>query len=86
MAYDMLPMLYAPLSGGEVPVREFIAAFPLPQQTETWQTAYTAALYFWELASQDKRISGSFREICKRNHDILAETHMCFVAYAQNSL
>ena len=85
-AYDMLPMLYAPLSGGEVPVREFIAALPLPQQTEAWQIAYTAALSFWELASQDKRISGSFREICKRNHDILAETHMCFVAYAQNSL
>ncbi len=45
-AYDMLPMLYAPLSGGEVPVREFIGALPLPQQTEAWQIAYTAAISF----------------------------------------
>ena len=29
-AYDMLPMAYAPLAGGEVPPRDFTPALPLP--------------------------------------------------------
>ncbi len=69
----MLPMLYAPLSGGEVPVREFIGALPLPQQAEAWQIAHTAALSFWEIASLDERISSSFRETCRRNQEQLVQ-------------
>jgi hypothetical protein len=69
----MLPMLYAPLSGGEVPVREFMGALPLPQQAEAWQTAYTAELSFWKLASQDERISVSVRDFCRRNQAQLVQ-------------
>ena len=38
-AYDMLPMLYAPLPGGELPVRAFDPPLPLPRQRAIWLTA-----------------------------------------------
>ena len=66
-AYDMLPMLYAPLSGGEVPLRQFVVALPLPSQDMAWKTAHAAAVLFWQDASQDVRISPLFRAICQSN-------------------
>ena len=66
-AYDMLPMLYAPLSGGELPLRQFTVALPLPQQVTAWQIAYEAALCFWQLVSEHDGISLSFREIGQIN-------------------
>ncbi|MCB5187934.1 type II toxin-antitoxin system HipA family toxin YjjJ [Methylobacillus caricis] len=66
-AYDMLPMMYAPLSGGEVPVRQFIPSLPLPREAEAWKVAYVAAIAFWESAGVDSRISASFRQICLEN-------------------
>jgi hypothetical protein len=71
--YDMLPMLYAPLAGGEVPVREFgnPLPLPLPPQRPDWLLACNAAIFFWEQASQDLRISENFREICAANRQQL---------------
>ena len=45
--YDMLPMMYAPLPGGEVPPRIYQPEWPLPHQRAHWQTACVAALAFW---------------------------------------
>ena len=66
-AYDMLPMLYAPLPGGEVPARAFEPPLPLPPQRPIWSTACKAALSFWQGASLDERISVEFRAICRAN-------------------
>ncbi len=71
--YDMLPMLYAPLSGGEIPQRQFTPALPLPRQAEAWKMAYAAAQDFWLSASLDDRISESFRDICRANQAQLAQ-------------
>lgn len=65
--YDMLPMQYAPLAGGEVPTRQFVPELPLPQAQAAWLIAHYAALHFWKLASEDTRISQSFRQICAEN-------------------
>lgn len=65
--YDMLPMLYAPLPGGEVPPRVFEAPLPLPAQRAVWTTACLAAIDFWRLVSVDARISESFRTIAAAN-------------------
>ncbi len=65
--YDMLPMLYAPLPGGEVPARSFEPPLPLPPKRPIWATACAAALAFWDRASQDTRISSTFRRICASN-------------------
>ena len=71
--YDMLPMLYAPLAGGEVPVRELGSPppLPLPPQRPVWLLACEAAIFFWGTAAQDLRISENFREICTTNQQQL---------------
>lgn len=65
--YDMVPMLYAPLPGGEVPVRTFDPPLPLPPQRAAWSAACAAALAFWARAAQDPRISAEFRATCAAN-------------------
>lgn len=70
-AYDMLPMHYAPLRGGEVPAAlEFPRAdLPAPPagRESGWQRMLQAALGFWSEAAGDRRISDGFRAICSSN-------------------
>jgi len=73
-AYDMLPMMYAPLPGGEVPPREFSPPLPLPAQREVWNMACATALAFWSRASNDARISVAFQAICAANYRSLSQT------------
>ena len=71
-AYDMLPMRYAPLAGGELPrLSAFTPALPLPAQRASWDSACAAGLVFWQRASQDIRISDDFRRECQANAGIL---------------
>ncbi len=72
-AYDMLPMLYAPLGGGELPTRAFEVPLPLPPQREVWLTACSAALAFWDRAAGDARIGAGFRRTCAANARSLRE-------------
>lgn len=71
-AYDMLPMRYAPLPGGEVPPRNFDPPLPLPPQRVTWDAACAAALAFWRAAAADARISAGFQAVCAGNAERLA--------------
>jgi hypothetical protein len=67
-AYDMLPMLYAPV-GGELVPRDF-AARPLQPTAATlpeWPQALALARSFWAAASADARISPGFRQIAAEN-------------------
>ena len=67
-AYDMLPMLYAPV-GGELVPRHF-ADRPLQPTTATlpeWPQALALARSFWAAASADARITASFRQIAAEN-------------------
>ncbi|NGZ87180.1 type II toxin-antitoxin system HipA family toxin YjjJ [Duganella aceris] len=66
-AYDMLPMLYAPVRGVELPPREFAPALPLPAEREDWLAAAQAAIEFWSMAAADGRISAGFRATCRVN-------------------
>lgn len=66
-AYDMLPMLYAPERGVELPEREFAPLPPIPAERAAWEAARLAAVTFWELAAADARISPDFRAICAAN-------------------
>ena len=63
-AYDMLPMMFAPAPGGEVPAREFKPVPPLPGERESWQRAAAAAIVYWRRCAQDVRVSDGFRKIC----------------------
>jgi hypothetical protein len=66
-AYDMLPMLYAPQRGGEVPAQDFDPSLPSLAQAEAWRTAAAQAIEFWQQASIDARISEPFRSTCAAN-------------------
>ena len=66
-AYDMLPMAYAPMRGGELPNREFSPDPPLPAEAPIWIEAAKAAVYFWNLCAEDTRISPDFRRVCDEN-------------------
>lgn len=72
-AYDMLPMMYAPLAGGEVVDRNFVPVLPLPVYRDVWIEAVVLAIDFWRMASEDIRISLEFRMICRKNFEILKD-------------
>lgn len=72
-AYDMLPMLFAPLAGGELPVREFAPPLPLPLQRAAWGDACRAAMAFWAMAARDPRIGDGFRAVCMAEGEQLAQ-------------
>lgn len=60
-AYDMLPMAFTPLPGGEVPEPQWAFEWPLPAERVAWLAAANAALRFWADAAADPRISPGFR-------------------------
>ena len=67
-AYDMLPMLYAPV-GGELVPRNF-AERPLQPTAATlpeWAQAKALACTFWAAATGDARVSNGFRQIAAKN-------------------
>jgi hypothetical protein len=69
--YDMLPMLYAPLRGGELPARSFLPQLPLPAEAPVWRQAALAASDYWRRCASDSRISPDFRRVCADNAQIL---------------
>lgn len=69
--YDMLPMMYAPMRGGELPSRAYAPALPLPQDLSVWRHAAEAALSYWHRCSNDLRVSEDFRETCAENARVL---------------
>jgi hypothetical protein len=71
--YDMLPMLYAPARGGELPERRYEPPLPLPEEMPAWRAAAEAAHAFWLRCAADERISPAFRETGARNGRLLAE-------------
>lgn len=66
-AYDMLPMLYAPQRGVELPQVTFNPRLPLPAEREAWRDAASAAEHFWSRSANDARISAEFRALCAAN-------------------
>ena len=71
-AYDMLPMLYAPLRAGEVPPQTYIPTLPLPTEADGWRDAARGAIAYWTRCANDSRISEPFRRICNDNAGILS--------------
>lgn len=70
--YDMLPMLYAPQRGVELPQREFRPRAPLPRERDDWRPAAAAAIGFWEAAAGHAAVSPAFRQLCRENADTVS--------------
>ncbi|MES2714127.1 MAG: type II toxin-antitoxin system HipA family toxin YjjJ [Pseudomonadota bacterium] len=71
--YDMLPMLYAPQRGVELPSRRFAPLLPLPGELEAWSAAAGAAVRFWQLAGTDARISAGFRQMAAEHAQVVSD-------------
>jgi hypothetical protein len=71
-AYDMLPMLYAPVAGEVVP-RDFAAQPPRPtvHTLAVWPQARELAARFWQAVAADGRISTGFRAIAQANQTLV---------------
>lgn len=70
-AYDVLPMFYAPTTGGEVLEREFFPdqLKPTDQLQGVWDAAAASARLFWGTVADDPRISANFRAIAQAHFD-----------------
>ena len=75
--YDMLPMRYAPLRGGEVPPCTFAPDLPLPGESTVWSEAANAAQNFWQRCADEPRISAGFRAVCAENAAIFQHLREC---------
>ena len=71
-AYDMLPMLYAPVAGEVVP-RDWASQAPRPNANtlSVWPQARALALAFWQRAAVDERISAEFRAVAQANRALV---------------
>jgi len=65
-AYDMLPMIYAPVRGEIIQRKLTLPVRPM-QHTDLWLSSGEVALGFWEEVSADKRVSNGFRQIAMDN-------------------
>ncbi|MDR3322951.1 MAG: hypothetical protein LBS89_01955 [Zoogloeaceae bacterium] len=72
-AYDMLPMRYAPLPGGEVTTPAFPLNLPTPPQPRGLVPGMSGEPLFWSCAAADARLSAPFRAICRKNEERLQE-------------
>lgn len=68
--YDMLPMLYRPVSG-DTPKREFAPGGPTTDTADVWKSALKCAMKFWDRAAGEEDLSEDFRAICKNNLEVL---------------
>ena len=68
--YDMLPMLYRPVSG-DMPDREFSPQGPTIETADIWDRALKSAIHFWDTTAGEQGLSGDFRAICRQNLEIL---------------
>jgi hypothetical protein len=73
-AYDVLPMIYAPVAG-ELPERDFnpAVATPSAQTLRQWNAARTLAQRYWKAVATDDRISQAFRDIAGRHAHAMDE-------------
>ncbi len=64
-AYDMLPMIYAPING-ELVERDFDPASlrPTVDTLRQWKLAVELASNYWKTLAKDKRLSPGFRSRC----------------------
>jgi len=74
-AYDMLPMMYAPVGGGiEPPLRPVPPSFQsLGARPDVWGQAFEGAHAFWIAAADDDRLSRAMRKISASNAQRIAE-------------
>jgi hypothetical protein len=65
--YDMLPMMYAPVAGDELPDREFETALPGAGNLSIWKSMAEAAEDYWRKVASHELISTEFAARASEN-------------------
>lgn len=78
--YDMLPMLWAPIAGGEILERTFNPLPPVPRQVADWSLAAGWAETFWQRLAADPRLSPGFVEIVSRSLETVVRLRAGYAA------
>lgn len=79
-AYDMLPMLWAPVAGGEIVPRTFAPLPPTPAQTADWTVAAEWAEEFWTRLAADAQLSPEFATIAEESRAYVARLREHFAS------
>jgi hypothetical protein len=71
--YDMLPMLYAPLAGEELPERAFEQPLPSADTLHIWDEMADLAAQYWNDVASHELVSKEFSETARANAARVAE-------------
>ena len=74
-SYDMLPMLWAPGSQGEMINRPFAPVPPLPGYRDEWQQAAEWANIFWQRVLDDSHVSEDFHRLAEQARAVVQRLH-----------
>lgn len=74
--YDMLPMIYAPVAGDELPDREFEVPLPGGKNLSVWRSIADVAETFWRSAANHELISPEFSARALRNAELIAHAKL----------
>ncbi len=77
-AYDMLPMLWAPNTQGEVVARVLAPRPPLPGVLAEWREAAEWAGEFWRRVAADATVSREFRATARQSGELVARMRAQF--------
>jgi hypothetical protein len=72
--YDMLPMMYAPVAGDELPDREFETALPGAGNLSIWKSMAEAAEEYWREVASHELISTEFAARASENAEAVLRT------------
>jgi hypothetical protein len=74
--YDMLPMIYAPVAGDELPDREFEVPLPGGKNLSVWRPIADVAEIFWRDVAQHSLITPEFSARALRNAALIARAKL----------
>ena len=72
--YDMLPMIYAPVAGDELPNRQFETALPTAGNLSIWKSIAKAAEDYWREVASHEAISKEFAVRASENAEAVSRT------------
>jgi hypothetical protein len=72
--YDMLPMIYAPVAGDELPNRQFETALPTAGNLSIWKSIAKAAEDYWRQVASHESISKEFAVRALENAEAVLRT------------
>lgn len=71
--YDMLPMLYAPITADQLPPRDFQPPLPTADTLHIWADIVDLATQYWHDVASHALISDEFADLARRNGEHLIE-------------